>query len=69
MLWSPIVGFFRFWYDFIVGDDWIAAVGVALALTATGLLAQSGTNAWWLMAAAVPLVLGITLLRAASRRA
>ncbi len=25
-------GFGRFWYDFVVGDDWRIAVGVCLAL-------------------------------------
>jgi len=24
--------FVRFWYDFIVGDDWIVAAGVVVAL-------------------------------------
>jgi hypothetical protein len=35
-----IVGFGRFWYDFIVGDDWKIAVAVVstLALTVLGLL-------------------------------
>jgi len=27
-----IRGFFAFWYDFIVGDDWVLAVGVLVAL-------------------------------------
>ena len=29
-----IKGFFRFWYDFIVGDCWEIAVGVAIVLFA-----------------------------------
>jgi hypothetical protein len=28
-----IVGFGRFWWDFIVGDDWRIAAGVAVVLT------------------------------------
>ena len=31
-------GFFRFWYDFIVGDDWRIALGVVLVLGAGALL-------------------------------
>ncbi len=27
-----LVGFVRFWYDFIVGDAWEVAVGVVVAL-------------------------------------
>ena len=27
-------GFLRFWYDFIVGDDWRIAAGVVLVLAA-----------------------------------
>lgn len=28
-----LVGFGRFWYDFLVGDDWKIAVAVAATLT------------------------------------
>jgi hypothetical protein len=31
-------GFARFWWDFIVGDDWRIAVGVVLVLAAGALL-------------------------------
>jgi hypothetical protein len=43
-----VKAFGRFWYDFIIGDDWkiAAAVVVALALvataTATGVLGDTG---------------------------
>lgn len=34
-----VKGFFQFWYDFIIGDDWKIAVAVVLALgLAVGLL-------------------------------
>ena len=33
-----IVGFGRFWWDFIIGDDWKIAAGVAAVLTAAALL-------------------------------
>jgi len=37
---SFVTGFGRFWYDFIIGDDWKIAVAVisALALTVGGLV-------------------------------
>jgi len=55
--------FLRFWYDFIVGDDWVIAAGVVIALIVTGLLAQRGFNAWWMMPAAVVILLTASLWR------
>jgi undecaprenyl pyrophosphate phosphatase UppP len=56
--------FGRFWWNFIVGDDWRVAAGVAVALGVTALLVQVGVNAWWLLPAAVALVLAGSLRRA-----
>ena len=52
--------FLRFWWDFVVGDDWVAAAGVLLAL---GLTAAVG--AWWVLPPAVALILAFSLVRAA----
>jgi hypothetical protein len=60
-----IRAFGHFWWDFIVGDDWQAAAGVLLAIGATAVLVAVGVNAWWLMPAAVAIVLWLSLLRAA----
>jgi hypothetical protein len=57
-------GFAAFWWDFIVGDDWHVAVGIALALALTALIAHGGLAAWWLMPVAVALVLAESLWRA-----
>ena len=57
--------FGRFWWNFIVGDDWRVAAGVAIALAATALLAHEGVNAWWLLPVAVAAVLALSLRRAA----
>jgi len=51
--------FARFWWDFVVGDDWVAAAGVAAALALTALL-----GAWWVLPLAVAAVLAATLARA-----
>ena len=56
--------FFRFWYDFIVGDDWRVAAGIAVAIAATALLAGGGIAAWWLRPVAVILVTWFSLRRA-----
>lgn len=61
-----IRGFFAFWYDFIVGDDWVLAVGVlvALALTAVAAGSSLGAIAWLLLPLLAVLVLAISLWRA-----
>ncbi len=41
--------FGRFWYDFIVGDDWTIAVVVVLAVAVTALVTHHGWNAWLIM--------------------
>jgi hypothetical protein len=60
--------FGAFWWDFVVGDDWRVAAGVAGALAATAVLVQWGVNAWWLLPAAVVLVLVDSLRRATKGR-
>ena len=32
--------FLAFWYDFIIGDDWVVAAGVVILLAVTGVLAH-----------------------------
>jgi hypothetical protein len=56
--------FGHFWWDFVVGDDWRAATGVALAIGATAALVAGGVDAWWLMPAATATVLWFSLRRA-----
>jgi hypothetical protein len=56
---SHIAAFGRFWWDFVVGDDWVAAAGVIAGLALTAALA-----AWWVMPIAVAIVLTMSLLRA-----
>ena len=56
--------FARFWWDFVVGDDWRVAVGIAVALGVCAALAQDGVAAWWVLPTAVVLVLAESLRRA-----
>ena len=42
-----IKGFFQFWYDFIVGDCWELAAGIAIVLGVMGYLI--GTKMWMLL--------------------
>jgi hypothetical protein len=60
-----LVRFGRFWWDFVVGDDWRAAAGIAVAIGITAVLAAAGIAAWWFMPLAVALVLWLSLRRAA----
>jgi hypothetical protein len=53
-----------FWWDFVVGDDWRVAVGIAIALGVCAALAQDGVAAWWVLPSAVVLVLAESLRRA-----
>lgn len=53
-------------WDFIVGDDWVTAVGVVAALGITALTAGAGVAAWWVMPAAVLGLLALSLRRAAN---
>jgi len=62
-----LAGFGRFWWDFIVGDDWLVAAGLLLAVVLTWLLSHNGVNAWWLLPAAVALLLAGSLWRATRR--
>ena len=57
--------FGRFWWDFVIGDDWRIAAGVAIALGATAALAATHQPAWWLLPVAVALLLYLSLRRAA----
>lgn len=61
-----IKNFFGFWYDFIVGDDWIVAAGVVVVLVTAGALARANlqTLAWIAMPVGVVLILAISLRRA-----
>jgi len=57
-------------WEFVVGDDWRTALGVAIAIALTALIADTGVAAWWVMPVAVLLLLALSLrrvLRGASR--
>jgi len=66
---KAVKGFAAFWYDFIVGDDWVVAMGVVIALAGTAGLARAGVPTWALWPCAVAAVLGYSLLRAGRGRA
>ena len=61
---SRLSGFGRFWWEFVIGDDWVVAVLVVVAIGATALLAAARVAAWWLLPLAVLAVLWLSLRRA-----
>ncbi|MCA1694001.1 MAG: hypothetical protein LC749_04285 [Actinobacteria bacterium] len=56
--------FGAFWWDFIVGDDWLVAAGVVAALAVTAGLAAVRVPAWWFLPVTVLALLGLSLRRA-----
>ena len=53
-------------WEFIVGDDWITAVGVVIALGVTAAIAAANASAaWWVMPVAAVVLLALSLRRAA----
>jgi hypothetical protein len=62
-----VAAFGRFWWDFVVGDDPLVALGVAIAIGATAALADEGVAAWWLLPLAAVAILYVSLRRAIRR--
>lgn len=62
---NALLTFVRFWYDFVVGDDWTVAVGVVVALGLAALLSRAGIAAWWLLPVATVLLLAGSVWRVA----
>jgi C4-dicarboxylate transporter len=52
-----IQAFFRFWYDFLVGDDWRIAAGIVLTLAFASAVARSFSP----FAAGVVVLIGVLL--------
>jgi hypothetical protein len=46
---NRLEGFFRFLWDFVVGDDWRIALGVVLTLGVTAIVAGTAVTAWWIL--------------------
>lgn len=63
-----VIAFLRFWYEFIVGDDWRVAVAVVAALAITSVIATTAVPAWWVLPATVAILLPLSLWRVARTR-
>jgi hypothetical protein len=65
---GKLKAFASFWYDFLIGDDWWVAVGVVLALAVTAAASRTSVSCWWIVPAAVVLLLPVTVWRATRSR-
>jgi hypothetical protein len=65
---ARIRAFAAFWYDFIIGDDWLVAAGVTAGLALTYALSRTAVPAWWLMPLFLVLLIPLSLWRAARKR-
>jgi hypothetical protein len=61
---TRLLAFGRFWYDFVVGDDWRVAVGVVATLAVTAALASTSVPTWLLLPLAVSTILAASVWRA-----
>jgi hypothetical protein len=68
MLWQWLKAFGRFWYGFVIGDDWTLATTVAAALVMTWGLHTAGVAAWWLPPLVAVVAVGRSLRRTGSWR-
>jgi hypothetical protein len=62
-----LAAFGRFWYDFLVGDDWIIAATVVVAVAVTALIADDVRAAWLVLPLASAAILVVSILRARRR--
>jgi uncharacterized membrane protein len=61
---TRVRSFGAFWYDFIIGDDWQIAAGVALGLLLTFVVSLATPLAWIVMPAAIAFLLPYGIRRA-----
>jgi hypothetical protein len=64
-----LVAFAKFWYGFVIGDDWTVAAAVAAALVVTWVLHNVGLAAWWLPPLVAVAATGDSLRRTSSTSA
>jgi hypothetical protein len=55
--------FGRFWYDFVVGDDWRVLVVVVAGIGCVALIAHRWFDAWWLLPALITAALAVSVTR------
>jgi hypothetical protein len=64
---ARLEAFLRFLWDFVIGDDWRIAAGVAVAIGATAAVTNTSLSAWWILPVAVAVLLPVSVWRVARR--
>lgn len=67
-IWRWMSAFGRFWYHFVVGDDWTAAAAVVATLLGEWGLHSAGVPAWWLLPLVVILSIAYSIRRLERRQ-
>jgi tryptophan-rich sensory protein len=67
-LMARVRAFLAFAYDFVVGDDWMVAVGVVAALALTYVVSRTSVAAWWIVPVAIVGLVPYSLWRAVRHR-
>jgi hypothetical protein len=65
---ARLKAFGAFWYDFVIGDDWVLAAGVVLALAVTALVASTSATGWWIVPVAIVILLPLSIWRGTRQR-
>ena len=65
--WELVKAFGRFWYGFIIGDDWTAAAGVVVLILGTYGVLALGMPAWWFGPVVVVATAALTIRRELTR--
>jgi hypothetical protein len=65
---ARLKAFGAFWYDFVIGDDWVVAAGIVVAFALTALLSTVTSHSWWIVPLAIVVLLPLSLWRAPRQR-
>ncbi len=66
-IWQWTVAFGKFWYGFIIGDDWVGAAGVLVLIGGTWGLVRAGAPAIWFGPVAIIATAVLLVWRGAQR--
>jgi hypothetical protein len=58
-----------FVYDLVIGDDWMMALGLGVAVAVTVAMSRTAVPSWWVLPTAILLLLPLSVWRTARRRA